>query len=152
MIVRPTNSPCNMSRYAQYRLYAWCTYLLRFRGMLAYSPGVGVNSSVGVLAVGWHVALNVVHWVHYLFYHQVHLPLLAFSIGECISWCIVSALPIWWLLVVGVVWEPSAVILLCLKVVALTTSDHLGLHMDYWLQGPELGIIRKAICSCQSQL
>jgi len=75
-------------RYTGRPSYARWTYRLRSQGALSGSPpGVLVDSSVGVLAITWLRALIVVLWVHPSICLQVHLPLPAFSIGECISRC-----------------------------------------------------------------
>ena len=53
-----------------------------------------LDSSVGAFAITSLRALFAVLGVHVFHLVHVHLPLPAFSIGECVSWCVVPALPV----------------------------------------------------------
>jgi len=54
-----------------------------------------LDSSVGAFATTSLRALFAVLGVQLLLLLHVHLPLPAFSIGECVSRCFVPALPVW---------------------------------------------------------
>jgi len=137
----PSRCTC---RYTWHRPCARCTYHLQL--LAGFPPGMLSASSPGVLAVTCLGIHMIVFWFHLSFHFQLHwltlihvrlLTLLVISskvhsltiiklrffAGRCAPRCFLPALPVRWLLAVGVGFDSSMVIPLLYIVAPLTTNQ-----------------------------